>query len=51
MIFRIHFSYEHVDDYIDIEGSTIEEIKYQAFKEMNKRGVDTAECWSEKLQG
>ena len=49
MKFRLHFEYKDFEDYIDIKGETIEEIRQVAFREMNRRGVDTSQCWSEEL--
>lgn len=49
MKFRLHFEYEGFEDYIDIEGEDIDLIKQAAFIEMNRRNVDSSQCWSEEL--
>lgn len=49
MKFRLHFEINEIDDYIDVEGETIEEIKEIAYFEMDRRGVDVSQCWSEAL--
>jgi hypothetical protein len=51
MKFRIHFEIGEYQDYIDIEGETIEEIKEIAKSETDKRGLDEVKnnLWSEQL--
>lgn len=48
MKFKIHYDGAYSDELV-IEGDTIEEIKEQAYAESNKRGWETRNCWSEKL--
>lgn len=49
MKFRINYSGEYQDS-IDISGKTIDEIKESAIAECKKRGWETKDCWSEKLE-
>ena len=49
MKFRINYSGEYQDS-IDISGETIDEIKESAIAECKKRGWETKDCWSEKLE-
>ena len=47
MKFRIHN--RKVDDFIDIEGETVEEIREIAFYEEERRGWLRVDMWSEQL--
>lgn len=49
--FRIHFSYWEVEDYVDLEWDSIEDIREKALDFLNQRGLDfkTWNVWSEKL--
>lgn len=38
------------DDFIIVEGETIEEIREIAMNENNKRGWQDKDCWSEKIE-
>lgn len=51
MTFRVHFTIDGFDDYIDIEGDDIEEIREKAKIEEEKRGldIDKNNLWSEEL--
>lgn len=47
MKFRIHLEYGDYHDYIDIEGSSIEEVKAKADKCIEERKPE--HYWSERL--
>jgi len=51
MKFRIHFEIGEYQDFIDIEGETIEDVKEIAKTETERRGLDEQKnnLWSEKL--
>ncbi|WP_169871123.1 hypothetical protein [Shouchella patagoniensis] len=49
MKFRIHLDYGDYQDHIDIEGSSIEEVREQADKCIEQRKPE--HYWSEKLEG
>ena len=50
MKFRIHFDKQGFQDFYEITGNTIEDIKNKNDKEMLKRGLDSKlnNCWSEE---
>lgn len=47
MKFRIHNS--KYDDYLEIEGDSMEELKILAKNETSCRGWKDLDCWSEKI--
>lgn len=48
MKFRIYLVYENHDDYVDLEGDTIEEIQEKAMNIINERDPD--DYWSRQLE-
>lgn len=48
MKFRIYLVYALNDDYVDVEGDTIEEIQEKAMKIINER--DPEDYWSRQLE-
>ena len=52
MKYRIHFTIDEYEDYFDIEGETIEELRIIAAREEAKRGLTEHKnnLWSEKLK-
>ena len=51
MQFRIHYSIGDYEDFIDLDGETIEEIQSQAYHELSTRGVKSDNAWSEEIKG
>ena len=50
MKYRIHFEHQNgVEDFIDLEGDTVEEIRDKADKELLKRNAVMDSRWSERL--
>lgn len=47
MLFKIN--YIPTEDYIIVEGDSIEEIRAIARKETDLRGWDSKDCWFEKI--
>ena len=47
MIFKIHNGW---DDYLYIEGDTIEEVREKAEEETSKRGWKPEDLWSEEVK-
>ena len=50
MTYRIHYNIGAFEDYYDLEGDTIKEIKAQNKIEMEKRNLDSVKnnCWAEE---
>lgn len=48
MIYKIHYDGDY-RDYIIIEGNDIEEIRKKAQTEIQARGWNEEDCWSEDL--
>ena len=48
MTFRIHYSGRYEDSLI-VNGDSIEEIRSQAFAEVERRGWEVEHCWSERI--
>lgn len=49
MKFKIHYNGEYEDSLV-VEGDTITEIAEKAEAEADKRGWNTADCWSEQIE-
>ncbi len=48
MLFRIHFEYaDGTEDYFDVEGETVEDIRNNSNAELERRGASNP--WSEEL--
>ena len=49
MEFIIHYNGRYQDSLV-VEGDTIEDIKTKASGECEKRGWDSKDCWSERME-
>ena len=48
MTYRINYNGTY-QDYIDIIGESLKEIREKAFEECKNRGWKQEDCWSEKI--
>mgnify|MGYP000939576164 CR=1 FL=1 len=48
MKFKIGYNGKYEDEFI-VEGDTIEEIREIVFAEVERRGWESKDCWSERL--
>ena len=52
MNFRTHYTINGSDDYFDLKGNTVDEIRELLAPEMQKRNLDAVanNCWSEAME-
>lgn len=46
--FHIHYSGDY-EDWFEVSGETIEEVKAEAYEGCFERGWDISRCWSEEV--
>ena len=50
MKFKIHYTYpDGTEDELLLSGEIIEDIRERAFSEMERRGINSSNWWSERI--